>query len=88
MLLRLIIVTLITIITHITYTSYYIYSYELTNPDNLTPEGLHNMLQYVYRRCLCCFRYHPEVWLSFAEFEYSHGYPGEARTVLSQGAYV
>lgn len=45
--------------------------YEIANPDNLPLEGLKAMLTYIYKKCLCCFRFHPEIWLAFAHFEYS-----------------
>ena len=48
--------------------------YELSNPDNLPLEGLKAMLNYIYRKCLCCLRYHPEIWLSYAHFQYNIEY--------------
>ena len=65
---------------------YYIYiRYETTNPDNLSRENLRAMLHLAYRRCLCCFRFHPEVWLSFAQLEYNEfGSASEARAILLQ----
>lgn len=57
----------------------------MTNPDNLSRESLRAMLHFAYSRCLCCFRFHPEVWLSFAQLEFNEfGSANESRIILLQ----
>lgn len=47
--------------------------YEKGNPDNLPSESLKEAMQMVYEQCLCCMRFHPEVWLSLAKFKIQGG---------------
>lgn len=47
--------------------------YEKSNPDNLSPEAFKSAMQMLYDQCLCCMRFHPEVWLSLAWFHASVG---------------
>ena len=42
--------------------------YELSNPSNLSKDELRNMMKMVYEMCLCCFRHHAEVWLSYSAY--------------------
>jgi hypothetical protein len=41
----------------------------MDNPDRLGDEQHRQYLRLVYDKCLCCFRLHPEVWLSMARYE-------------------
>jgi hypothetical protein len=41
----------------------------MSGPDYLNPESHVPMLRMVFEQCLCCFRFNPEVWLSYALFE-------------------
>jgi len=43
--------------------------YERTNPDNLSPDAFKSAMQLAYEQCLCCMRFHPEVWISLAKFK-------------------
>lgn len=43
--------------------------YELSNPYNLSEDALHDVMQAIFRSCLCHFRYHAEIWLSFAGYQ-------------------
>lgn len=38
------------------------------------------MVRLVYEQCLCCFRLHPEVWLSLARYELTRGTDSSAVT--------
>lgn len=61
--------------------------YEKGNPDNLSSENLKGAMQMVYEQCLCCMRFHPEVWLSLAKFKMGVGQAGsieEARAVFDE----
>lgn len=44
--------------------------FELSNPDNLSANALNDMIRMIYEQCLSCFTRHPEVWISFANFEF------------------
>jgi hypothetical protein len=41
----------------------------MDNPDRLGEEQHRQYMRLVYDKCLCCFRLHPEVWLSIARYE-------------------
>lgn len=47
--------------------------FEMSNPENLAPDIYRNMMEMVFDQCLCCFLYHPEVWICLAKF--TAGYP-------------
>lgn len=47
--------------------------YEKGNPENLEGPVLGEVLQMVYEQCLCCLRFHPEIWLSLAKFKIKEG---------------
>ncbi len=42
--------------------------FEMSNPENLTPDIHRNMMLMLFDQCLCCFLFHPEVWISLAKF--------------------
>lgn len=56
--------------------------YEFGNPCNLDEEKLKEMMKMVFEMCLCSFRHHAEVWLSYANFVVEGKDPSFARKVL------
>lgn len=55
--------------------------FENGNPDNLGPAQLHGAVRLAYDQCLCCFRLHPEVWISLARFELAQSYRAQSDSV-------
>ena len=41
--------------------------YESTNPSNLNPAQLNELISLLYEQCLCCFARNVEIWLAFAK---------------------
>jgi len=66
--------------------------YEKGNPENLDAAVLGEVLQMVYDQCLCCLRFHPEIWLSLAKFKIKEGGGlkgmAAARTVMNEAISV
>ena len=60
--------------------------YERGNPSNLDANELLSMMKMIYEMCLCCFRHHAEVWLSYANYLSSNddGSMEEAKGVLRE----
>jgi hypothetical protein len=56
----------------------------MTNFQNF-PEGV-SILRMIFQQCLCCFYYHPEVWLSFSSFEKLHSKDLESARIVLQKA--
>ena len=44
-------------------------AFEATNPMKLPSDVLHNQMNMMYRRCLACCHFSPDIWLSYAEYE-------------------
>ena len=44
-------------------------AFEATNPMKLPSDVLHNQVNMMYRRCLACCHFSPDIWLSYAEYE-------------------
>lgn len=43
--------------------------FEASNPMKLPPETLRSQLNMVYRRCLACCHFCPDIWLDYAQYE-------------------
>lgn len=56
--------------------------YEFGNPCNLDEENLKEMMKMVFEMCLCSFRHHAEVWLSYADFAVEGNDTSSARKIL------
>lgn len=56
--------------------------YEFGNPCNLEEETLKEMMKMVFEMCLCSFRHHAEVWLSYADFAVKREDHSYARKIL------
>jgi hypothetical protein len=41
----------------------------------------------IYNQCLCCFRFHSEIWICFSNFEKNYD-PSEAKKILNEGIEV
>ena len=43
--------------------------YEMSSPDYMSAASFAPLMRMIFGQCLCCFRYHPELWMSLARFE-------------------
>eukprot|EP01041_Mallomonas_annulata_P001032 gene1032-2022_t len=62
--------------------------YELTNPLNLPPESLHEMIILVYDQCISCMRLHPEIWISLAKYQQENTSIIAARSVYKEAIEI
>jgi hypothetical protein len=60
----------------------------MENPDEMPVESHRSMMNMLFDRCLCCFRYHGEVWISRSRYEQSVTGAVEARNILREAVEV
>ena len=60
----------------------------MSNPDNLSPQVHIHMMQLVFEQCLCSFLRHPEVWLSYGQYQLQNVGVPEARAVYREAIDV
>lgn len=62
--------------------------YEMKNTEIYDSEQHREYMLLLFDQCLCCFRHHPEVWVSLAQFEQRSRGVAEARVVFREALEV
>ena len=62
--------------------------FEMKNTEIYDADQHREYILMLYDRCLCCFRHHPEVWVSLAQFEQRSRGVSEARGVFREAMEV